>query len=423
MSSDRPRTPGQGATRRQVLQAGALAAGAFATPRPLTAGARAPRPRTTTPVTVVLFLRGGADALAMFAPTGDPNWTNLRPNTGIGAPGSGAAVEGLAMDATFTMHPSMPRTHAAFATPGSRCAIVHAAGYEPANRSHFESQSLYERALAGVAGGGWINRHLQATSTPNDAPVRALALRGSLPESMFGPYPCYAVSSTAELTYTGAGDQRVLLERLAQAYLQEDSSAGMQASAQSQRDTFAVLDRFSGLDPAAYQPQNGAVYPASGLGNALRQAAEVIRADLGVEFVSVDYGGWDHHSFVDDRIGQSAGAIDAAIDAFFTDLGALQQDVVLVTMSEFGRTAYENGSDGTDHGMGGAMMLRGGAVFGGVVHGVWPTVATSALAGGNYLAPVNDFRDVLHEVLQHHMGGTDPAAVFPGRVYQPIGVI
>lgn len=412
-----------GSTRRAILQAGVVATGALAMPKSLAARARTARPGNPTKVTVVLFQRGGADHLNLYAPTGDSNYANLRPTVGVGAPGSGATVEGLAMNPTFSMHPAMPGTHAAFVAPGSRCGIVHAVGYAPPDLSHFESQSIYETTLSGVGAGGWINRHLQATSTAQDAPVRALAIRSALPESMWGPYPCYAVARTNDLVYTGPSDARAVLAKLSQGDQAVAQLPAQQAAYQSQRDTFALLDLFGGLDPENYVPANGAAYPESGLGSSLRQVAEVIKAGLGVEFFAVDQGGWDHHSDIVNRIAMNASDLDASITAFFDDLGLLADDVLLVTMSEFGRTAHENGSAGTDHGMGGAMLLRGGSVNGGVVHGNWPTVAPAALVSGNYLDPVNDFRDVLREVLDVHMGGTDPALVFPGWVNQPVGVL
>lgn len=416
-------TGGAGATRRTVLQAGALATGALAMPGSL--GARAPlaRPRSATRVTVVLFQHGGADHLNIYAPTGDANYAAMRPTSAIGVPGSTAALIGLPMDSLFTMHPAMVGTNNAYRVQQSTCAVVHACGYSPFSRSHFKSQDLYETALAGVIQGGWINRHLQATASAQDAPVRALALTSSLPMSLTGPYPCYSVSSTVELVYNGTADAKLFLDKLAHGTEMSRMLPEQQVSYLAQRDTFAMLDMFSVLDPATYAPANGAAYPANSLGNRMRQVAEVIKADLGVEFFAVEQHGWDHHSNLVVRLGGNVAALDSAVSAFFDDLGALAQDVVLVTMSEFGRTAAENGSAGTDHGVGGAMMVRGGAVNGGQVHGAWPGLAPAALAGGHSLASSNDFRDVLREVLDVHMGGTDPRAVFPGHIHQPIGVM
>jgi len=297
---------------------------------------------------------------------------------------------------------------------------VHAVGYQPYNRSHFVSQDLYETALQPQSpGDGWINRHLQVTASPQDPPVRGLALRGSLPRSMLGLYPCYAVASTRDFAFLGDPDTRQFVEAITELTPTAGMAAQRTLAYQSGIDAFALLDHFAGLDPLNYVPANGAVYPNSTLGRAMREAAEVIKGNLGVEFIAVDANGWDHHSNLVARIAVNAADVDASTSAFFTDLGTLASDVVLVTMSEFGREIGENGSGGTDHGAGGAMLLRGGAVHGGLVHGLWPGL----LAGGRFLVPSNDYRDVLREVLVQHMGGTDPAVVFPGRTYVPVGVL
>jgi uncharacterized protein (DUF1501 family) len=412
-------------SRRSFLQASALA-GAAALTTPANAMAPAPGRRRggSGKVTVVLFQRGGADHLNLYAPTGDASYATLRPTIGLAPPGSPTGVPGLAMNATFSMHPGMAAVHGRFTAPGSTLAVVHAVGYQPYNRSHFVSQDLYETALqASTTFDGWINRHLQVTTSPTQAPVRALAIRGSLPRAMAGTFPCYAVASTQELVFSGAADVRLFLEAIVDSTVTAGMPAPQQLAYQSGRDTFDLIDLFAGLDPLNYVPANGAVYPAGTLGKALREVAEIVKADLGVEFFCVDQGGWDHHSNLVATIAPLATTLSDAIHAFFTDLGALAADVVLVTMSEFGREAAQNGSGGTDHGVGGAMLVCGGAVNGGAVHGVWPGLSPGALQDGRFLAPSNDYRDVLREILDQHMGGTDPAVVFPGRVHQPIGVI
>ncbi len=415
-----------GSDRRTFLKSGALATGAFALGGPLAARARLSSGRAGTAgrVTVVLFQRGGADHLNLYAPTGDPNYALLRPTIGIVAPGQPGAVVGLLMNATFSMHPALAGVHARYTAPGSTFGIVHAVGYQPYNRSHFESQDLYETTLqAGFAAEGWINRHLQATAAPGDAPVRGLALTGALPRSMVGAYPCFAVGSTKDLAFLGLPDSRLFLEAITDSTPTAGMPAPQQLAYQSGIDSFDLIDLFAGLDPVNYVPANGAVYPTGALGASLREVAEVIKQNLGVEFFAVDQGGWDHLAGLVARIATYATDLNQAVTAFFTDLGAAGVDVVLVTMSEFGREAGENGSGGADHGVGGAMLVAGGAVHGGQVHGVWPGLATAALESGRFLAPSNDFRDVLREILDQHMGGTDPALVFPNHTFTPIGVI
>lgn len=410
-------------SRRTFLQASVLAGAAAAITSPANATSAA-RPRGGNgKITVVLFQRGGADHLNLYAPTGDSHYATLRPTIGLTPPGSGTGVVGLPMTSTFSMHPAMTGVHAAYAAAGSKLGIVHAVGYQPYNRSHFVSQDLYETALQTTTFDGWINRHLQVTASPTQAPVRALAIRGSLPRALAGAYPTFAVASTTELVFGGAADTRLFLEAIVDSTPTAAMPAPQQLAYQSGRDTFDLIDLFSTLDPVNYVPANGASYPAGSLGKALRETAEIIKANLGVEFFCVDHNGWDHHSGLVAAISPLATQLSQAITAFFVDLGVLGADVVLVTMSEFGRECDENGSGGTDHGVGGAMLVCGGAVHGGQVHGVWPGLAPAALVSGRFLAPSNDYRDVLREILDQHMGGTDPAIVFPGRVYQPIGVL
>lgn len=416
-------------TRRSFLQSSALA-GAAAISVPATAKAATPRarggngPGGNGKVCVVLFQRGGSDFLNLYAPVGDPNYAVKRPTIGLLPPGSPSGTVGLAMSPIFAMHPNMAGIHAAFTAPNSRCAVVHAVGYQPPNRSHFVSQDLYETGMMlNTTGDGWINRHLQVTSSPTNAPVRALALSGALPRALYGAYPCYNVASTQDLVFAGSAAERQLLEAVVENTVTTGMPTTLRNAYQGGVDAFGLIDLFAPLSPTTYAPANGAVYPTSTLGKGLKEIAEVIKAGLGIEFFTVDQGGWDHHHSLVNNIAPLATDLNNSITAFFQDLGALASEVVLVAMSEFGREVQQNGSNGTDHGVGGAMLVMGGQVQGGAVRGVWPTLANNALDSGRFLAASNDFRDVLREVLMNHMGGTDPNVVFPGRVYQPLGVV
>lgn len=418
-------TPGP--DRRSFLKTGALTAGVAAIGATLPAQAR----RTPggggnpTKVTVVLFQRGGADGLNLYAPTDDPDYANVRPGIAITPPGSGDPFEGLQLTNMFSMHPSMPNLAARFRAANSDLAIVPAVGQQPYDLSHFESQDLFETgSLDGSLIDGWVNRHLQATATPLDSPVRALALRDSLPRSLSGSYPCYAVKRMRDMAFHGsASDVRQYLETITNGTPTGSMSPARQMAYQTGIDCFELIDYFTNINPSNYTPANGAVYPSSSLGTAMREAAEVIKADLGVEFFAIDQGGWDHHSNQTSRLNTLAIDYDQAITAFLTDLGAAAVDVVVLGMTEFGRTAAQNGSGGTDHGVGGAMLLAGGPVRGGQTYGNWPGLAPAALLNSRYLMPTVDFRDVILEVLEDHMGGTDPNVVFPGHTYVPVDLI
>lgn len=419
-------TPGarqRGIDRRAFLQTAALATSAMALSNPLAANVR-PAAVPRRKVSVILFQRGGADALTLFAPTGDANYAALRPTTAVGAPGGAGSVIGLYASPLFSMHPSLAGLNAAFRSPNSRVGIVHAVGHAPYDRSHFASQDSMEiGVLDGSRIDGWINRHLQATATRRDAPVRALGLVAKKPLSLVGAYPTHAVASTADLIFDARlPDMRTTLQTIVDTTMLAGMGPQRQLAYGSARSSFDLIDHFAVLSPSTYAPANGAVYPATGLGRALRETAELVKASLGVEFVAIDQGGWDHHSSLLSRIATYAADLDQAITAFFTDLGSRSDDVVLVAMSEFGREARENGSFGADHGVGGAMIVAGGAVRGGAVHGSWPTVATASLQDGRFLAPVNDYRNVLLELLQSHMGGTAADVVFPDLAFTPLGI-
>ena len=413
--------------RRSFLKTSALTAGAAAVGAKLPAQAhRLPLRRgNATKVTIVLFQRGGADGLNLYAPTGDPAYANLRPGLAITHPGSGSPFEGLPLTSMFSMHPSMPGLAARFSAPNSNLAIVPAVGQTPYDLSHFESQDLFETgSLNGSLIDGWVNRHLQATATSLDSPVRALALRNSLPRSLSGSYPCYAVKRMRDMAFHGsASDVRQYLETITNGTPTGGMSPTRQLAYQTGIDCFELIDYFTNINPSNYTPANGAVYPSGSLGTAMREAAEVIKANLDVEFFAIDQAGWDHHSNLTSRLNPLAIDYDQAISAFLTDLGALAADVVVLGMTEFGRTAAQNGSGGTDHGVGGAMLVAGGSVLGGQIYGNWPGLDQASLLNNRYLMPTVDFRDVILEVLQDHMGGTDPNAVFPGHTYAPVGLI
>lgn len=418
-----------GMDRRTAVKISLAAVGAAAIlprlPAEAIARVKAPAARLPNRATVVVFERGGWDALQLFAPTGDPNYALKRPTTAIGAPGSAAAVVGLPMNATFSMHPALPGLHARWSQPLSRLAVVHALGYTPYHRSHFESQDLFETGQFGVVNAdGWINRHLQATAAISTAPVRALALMNARPRSMDGAFPCFAFSSIEALQFQATQpDVRQYLEAIVDYTPTAGFSAARVGSYSGMKSSFDLIDLFSGINPQTYAPQNGAVYPNSAIAQSFRQAAMILRGNLGVEFIQIDQDGWDHHTDLVGNIPTYAGALDGALNAFMQDMGADMADVVVLCMSEFGREVAENASNGTDHGAGGAMLLAGGAVQGGQVHGAWPGLATSALAEGRFLAPVNDYRQVILETLIDHMGGTVPSAVFPSMNYAPLGVL
>ncbi|MBM4267870.1 MAG: DUF1501 domain-containing protein [Deltaproteobacteria bacterium] len=404
-------------TRRQVLHGGGaavLAAGLAPFFGLRRAGASAVRR-----VLVAIFQRGAVDGLNMVVPHGEPTYYSLRPTIAIQPPGSeGGALD---LDGDFGLHPSMSALLPSW--QAGELAIVHACGSHDPTRSHFDAQDYMETGLPGDgATEGWLARHLR--SSANGGALRAVSLTGSIPRVLAGAVEVYAAPSLTDLTLgrsTEAAIARTALERM---YGPRSDLLGVTV-----RDTLANFDVFSALDREVYRPANGAVYPAGELGTQLREVAQVLKADLGVEVAFLDVEGWDTHANQGGSAGELANRLRNLADAlaaFRLDLGESMAEVSVLTMSEFGRTAAENGTRGTDHGHGTAMLLLGGTVRGGRVYGAWPGLRSAELYEGRDLAVTTDFRSLFAEVAVRHLGNPDVASVFPGFAWDPtsrLGVV
>ena len=430
MSDNKDHTPQGGVHRRDFLKTSAVAAGAIGLAASPALGHPKPRRRMSTKTLVVVFQFGGADALSLVAPVFDTTYqTVLRPTLRVGQPGEGTSLDGLALDGTFAMYPHLSSLHGLW-TSGD-LGIVHATGYAPPNRSHFASQDIYAKGKTSdyLSAEGWCNRLAQATSQgPADPLVRVLGLGSTtIPECLVGSAVTHSVKSLGDLTFEASdADLRPAFETM----LSLSPSSGLtRTDGDLQRGAEGVIDlidHFAGVDPSSYTPGNGANYPNSSLGRALEETAQLIKAGLGIEIFHVPSGGWDHHSNLANNLPTRATDLGDSIGAFVQDLGpTMMQDVVLVTMSEFGREALENASGGTDHGHAGSMFVVGGGTLGGQVHGTWPGVALADLDGGRFLAPANDYRDVLGDIFVQHLGLTpaEVATVFHGRTYTPVGIL
>jgi uncharacterized protein (DUF1501 family) len=247
------------------------------------------------------------------------------------------------------------------------------------------------------------------------SPVRAVALGSVLPRAMRGREPAVALQNI--------GAFRVNDEAAARQLQQMYAAAKDPALAATGRETFEAMAMLETIQRQNYVPSGGAEYPRSRFGQSLRQITQLIKSDAGVEMAFADVGGWDHHV---NEVGAAAGQgqlasllrdYGQALTAFWQDMGDRMNDVVLVTMSEFGRTAHENGNRGTDHGHANCMFVIGGPVKGGRVYGRWPGLQNEQLYDGRDLALTTDFRDVLGELVARHMGTPALDGVFPG--YQP----
>ncbi|UCG71307.1 MAG: DUF1501 domain-containing protein [Chromatiales bacterium] len=355
-------------------------------------------------VLVCVFQRGAADGMNSIIPYGDGDYYNLRPDIGILPPNQGGALD---LDGFFGLHPAAAELLPPYQM--GRLAAVHATGVPHNTRSHFDAQALVESGAADkqYLGTGWIGRHLAATESPSDRPFRAVAISGAVPMSLVGADDPLAVDSLEDFGIGDVGGTSYQ-DTLDTLYTGDLPFSGVAQAA------LTAMDELAASDPTQYPPENGADYPQSQLGSGLLQAAQLIKADLGVEVVCVDVSGWDHHENLPTVMPGSLADLAAALNAFHTDLGATMDHVTLAVMTEFGRRAAENGSNGTDHGTGGCAWLLGGGVIGAQVAGTWPGLDAGSLFQGEDLAITTDLRDVLVQLLERRLYSQNAATLFPG---------
>jgi uncharacterized protein (DUF1501 family) len=363
---------------------------------------------------VVIFQRGAADGLNMVVPYGESAYYRMRPSIAIPQPRRGAESV-IDLDGFFGLHPSMSSLKPLW--DAKQLAMVHAAGSPDGTRSHFDAQDYMESGTPGVKSteDGWLNRALRdPVAAKSASPFRALALGTTLPRTLAGPQPAIALNNINEFAVGGRGPAAQPVSNTFEAMYSESVDTVLHGTG---RETFDAVKMLKSADPARYTPARGARYPRGRFGDSLRQLAQLLKADLGVEVAFADVGGWDHHvneGGVQGQLANLSRQFAESLAAFWTDLGDLGEDTVVVTMSEFGRTARENGNRGTDHGHANVMFVLGGPVKGGKVYGEWPGLNDGQLYEGRDLALTTDFRTVLGEAVTRHMGNKDLKTVFPG---------
>ena len=388
------------------------------------ARAVAATPAAKNKILVVLFQRGAADGLNIVAPFAEREYYRLRPSIAIPQPArsNGDASEtALDLDGFFGLHPSLAPLRPLYQE--KRLAIVHAAGSPDSTRSHFDAQDYMESGTPGVkrTENGWLNRSLQTQPDERATPFRAVSMGPNLPRILQGSAPALAIPDLRQF-------QVVETSPLAEGSFEAIYAQTVdQALGGAGRETFRAIEMLRRTNPAGYAPAKGAVYPRNRFGQNLLQVAQLIKANVGLEVAFLDSGGWDHHVNEGGAVGQLAARLDDfanGLAAFARDLGDTLADVVIVTMSEFGRAVQENGNRGTDHGHGNAMLILGGPVKGGKVYGKWPGLAREQRWEGRDLAITTDFRDVFAELVKGHLGARDISKIFPGYVYkQKLGLV
>ncbi len=385
---------------------------------------------------VCVFLRGAADTLNMVVPYGDDQYYKSRPTLAIPAPSQNKDndVTSLRLDDFYAFHPKLRPLLPAFNE--GRLAIVQAVGTDNPTGSHFEAQDQMEHgeAYGRIVGGGWLGRYLRAKAAAEltllSAPLSAVAIGSTIPESLRGAPTASAMESIDELQIkTPSGDTAAVSSVLSAMY-----GAEIGVLSQPGKTTLDLLKRVETLRGTEHKPEGGAVYLDDSFSQGLKEVARLVKASVGLEVACLDLGGWDTHFFQGGSSGQQAELIwqlACGLAAFDADLISHRGRVTTLVMTEFGRRIYENGSLGTDHGRGFAMLAMGQRINGGKVHGKWPGLAeeeapgsnTLSIAGPSGLKVLFDYRSVLSEVLTNILGHRDVNQVFPNFHPEPVGLV
>ena len=433
--------------RRDFLKSTSAVALGLSFPYPLrTLGATQPAALEDLPILVVLYLRGGMDALNAIIPYKDSRYYAIRPTISI-SPKKTEDEDGvIVLDKTFGMHPAMAALKPLW--DDKSFAPIICSGSPHSTRSHFDAQDFMEYAAPGLRQQrqGWLNRYLDhsrqqraAKRDGKDSELRALALQGLLPSSLRGPFPVLAVPGTGRRRRRRGGDQTgQLLDLFDELYRDKSKEEKLKDRGEMRKKmrrkrgmelrddaviasgaaTIRTLRRYGAIQDRV--PESRVKYPGGGFGPKLRGIAKVIRSGERIQVAGADWNGWDHHQgegAEDGRMAQMLDNLSKSIAAFMTDIGQHKRRTLVLVMTEFGRTCRENGNRGTDHGHGGAMFAVGGPVLGGQVLGKWNGLEDADLYQARDLAVTTDFRDIFNEVLLKHMKFKAPKGFFPN--YKP----
>jgi uncharacterized protein (DUF1501 family) len=363
-------------------------------------------------ILITIFQRGAVDGLNMVVPFGDGDYYNLRRTIAVQKPNQ--ADGAINLDGYFGLHPSLKPLEKFW--QNKQLAVVHSVGSPDNTRSHFDAQDYMEAGTPGVKStrDGWLNRVLQEKKTDKDSPFRAVSMTQQLPRSLYGRAPSVAMTNLADFAIN-AGIYTQSVQGGFEGIYQQNSKDSLNETG---KETFEAVNFLKQANPAQYQAENGARYPNNPFAQSLLQIAQLIKANVGLEVAFTDTPGlnWDTHANEGGARGQIANLLNGfgqAIAAFATDLGKRMDDVVILTMSEFGRTVRENGSRGTDHGHANSMFVLGNSVKGGKIYGDWKGLGNENLYEGRDLAVTTDFRDVLGEVALKHLGNKNLDKIFP----------
>ena len=374
---------------------------------------------------VCIFQRGAMDGLMAVTPFTDENLKAARPNLFMSAAKNGVTKPLIDLDGRFGLHPAMKAFEPLFRD--KRLGIVHAVGSPNSTRSHFDAQDYMEAGTPFNKGtsSGWLNRAVGLLGHEAATPFQAVSITNSLPKSFYGDNAALAINNLQDFTIQMRGNPMAanMASKSFEELYDQTSSSLLNKTGKESFDAVKMLQK---TDTKNYKPANGAVYPQSQLGNALKQIAQLIKMEVGLEVAFTECGGWDTHYNQGVETGvfaRNVTDLSEAIAAFWTDMSGYQDDVTLMTMTEFGRTVKQNGTGGTDHGRGSCLFILGNDVNGGIVHGDMPSLAKENLEDGRDVPVTTDFRSVFSEVADTHLKIHDDKVLFPEWDGKKIGVM
>ncbi|MCE7043323.1 DUF1501 domain-containing protein [Dyadobacter sp. CY312] len=374
---------------------------------------------------VCIFQRGAMDGLMAVTPFNDTFLKTARPNLLMSAAQSTSDKPLIDLDGRFGLHPSMQVFESLFRE--KRLAIVHGIGSPNTTRSHFDAQDYMESGTPFNKGtaSGWLNRAVGLLKDEALTPFTAVSLTSAMPRSFYGDNPSVSISNLQDFAIQMKGNQsganmaaksfEDLYDQTASGLLQETG-----------RESFEAMKLLKTADLKNYKPEPGITYPNSALGNSLKQIAQLIKMNVGLEVAFAESNGWDTHfnqGAANGVFARNVADLSNSISSFWNDLSAYQDDVTVMTMTEFGRTVRQNGTRGTDHGRASCNFILGNDVNGGLVHGKMQPIAVENLEDGRDLAVTTDFRSVFSEVADKHLKLTDDKTLFPDWQGEKIGVM
>jgi len=356
-------------------------------------------------ILIYIFQRGAADGMNLVVPYGDDDYYINRPTVNIPKPNSGEG-SGIDLDGFFALNPSLAALLPIY--QAQDLAMIHAFGANDSTHSHFKNQAYVDRgALDTTFADGWLARYVNSTSG-NDSAFKSVAMSASIPPSLAGAEAVVALNTIEGFQIVAPESESEALQLSLSSLYSGDSSLDLTAQA-----TFSAVDLIADINPEDYPVEYGAQYPNSGFANKLKDLAVLIKSGIGIETASVDIGGWDTHNSQADDLNQLAQDYADSVAAFYTDMKDYMANISMITLTEFGRRAAENGSAGTDHGTASVSFVMGGGVNGGQVYRDWPGLSPADLVGPGDLAITTDYRTVIAELLDKRLNFQDIETVFP----------